>query len=561
MFLEKFRLLLRKSSLARFFLILSFFILLGSFFFLSSWLSDKNPVISSLDPTIGNPGDILIIRGKNFGEKENFKWVEIGGERPTSSAYVQWAPTIIMVKIPPSSKGGLVYVKTKNKKSNPLLFTNQASIPIVVREKSNSDSPVITNLDTKKASIGSILIIRGKHFGSLRGQSQVCFSWSGTGIAQGIPTTSDDEILSTVVCSEDDFDYEFWSDQEIRVRVPDGAENGNVFIQSERGKSNNIYLEIADNHKRYTGKRTYAVSLGVDISNVTAARENTLFLRVPKPLSGLTQYSTETGTPTVEPFLADFQNIILHRLENISTGNTYTIKHSFIVTSFDIESAIRAEDISNYKNISQPFYSFYTMEDPLHPVNNEKIQNFVQTNIKKKMTPYLKAKALYDIMLNEFKLKPVSGKEPDLAEAINKKRGTPWEIAVLYTTMARAAGIPAVTCSGFFIEKNQTTHPHWWTEIYFEDYGWFPVDPTLSMGLQYSLFNNPTSVSNYYFGNTDSQHILISRGWREQKPMTVKSSVITRNQTYSFQNIWEETVGNITRYSSFWSNLSVTGIY
>ena len=127
--------------------------------------------------------------------------------------------------------------------------------------------------------------------------------------------------------------------------------------------------------------------------------------------------------------------------------------------------------------------------------------------------------------------------------------------------MLRSLGIPAVSCSGYFVEKDRKTTPHWWTELYLEGYGWISADPAIVMGLDFQLFNTPENLKEFYFGNIDSQHILFSKGWTEQKEMSVNSSTVKRNQAYDFQSIWEESTGNISKYSSFWTNLSITGIY
>lgn len=553
---------LRKSPLARFLFIVAFFILLAAISFLVSVLKEKKPVIYSVTPPVGNPGDTIMITGENFGERDFYSFVEIGNSRPIDTAYSSWTDNTILVRVPEFTGGGLVYVNKKNQKSNPLLFTKASTIPVILKNTTDTIEPVINSISQKTASVGTVITIKGKRFGANRGGGKVFFQWAGSRQAQNVPVSRDSTQVPMIECSDRDFDYELWSDEEIRVKVPSGAVTGNIIVQTDRGNSNGAYIEIQTPGERvYTGQHTYAVAYGVDITNVTGGRDNSLYLRVPKPMDCLTQYVINGGDYTVKPFIENFDNRFLHRLENITSGKNYTIRHSFIITAFDVENKINSRQIKNYTNKNSPFYLTYTREDPLHPVNNKTISEAAAGIVSQSWNPYTKAKAVFDFIVDEYKLREQNSKEPDLENVVKSKKGTPWEVSVLYATMLRSLGIPAVSCSGYFVEKDRKTTPHWWTEIYLEGYGWISADPAIVMGLDFQLFNTPENLKEFYFGNIDSQHILFSKGWTEQKEMSVNSSTVKRNQAYDFQSIWEESTGNISKYSSFWTNLSITGIY
>lgn len=70
------------------------------------------------------------------------------------------------------------------------------------------------------------------------------------------------------------------------------------------------------------------------------------------------------------------------------------------------------------------------------------------------------------------------------SELLDIKKGVCEDYSVLYAALCRAAGIPIKYVVGLPVmtlameEDNQLESGHAWNEIYFEGYGWIPVDPT-----------------------------------------------------------------------------------
>ena len=79
--------------------------------------------------------------------------------------------------------------------------------------------------------------------------------------------------------------------------------------------------------------------------------------------------------------------------------------------------------------------------------------------------------------------------------------------------------------------------------------------------MEYSNINSNIDNTNFYFGNLDSQHVIFSRGWNKIKSSQINGKVVYRPKTYALQSIWEEASTETQAYSSFWSNVYVTGIY
>ena len=143
--------------------------------------------------------------------------------------------------------------------------------------------------------------------------------------------------------------------------------------------------------------------------------------------------------------------------------------------------------------------------------------------------------------------------------ALEEKSGSAYDLALLFCTIARAAGVPAVPTAGLLVDQAQKATLHWWAEFYLNGFGWVPVDPALASGIPYD-----TGVSNkeqWYFGNLDAYHIAFSRGYQMQEPMLPNGKTTEKKRSYAFRSIWEETTPNISGYSSLWRIPKITGVY
>ena len=142
-----------------------------------------------------------------------------------------------------------------------------------------------------------------------------------------------------------------------------------------------------------------------------------------------------------------------------------------------------------------------------------------------------------------------------------RKTGDAYDFAILFTALCRARGIPSIPVSGVIVESNSSAKTHWWSEVYFEDFGWMPVDPALGAGLEFKAFSSVKNPAEFYFGNMDNQHVAFSRGWHQIKPAFINGKTVFRPRTYALQSIWEEAGSTVSSYSSLWNNPAIIGIY
>lgn len=97
----------------------------------------------------------------------------------------------------------------------------------------SSDEPYISSLNPNSAKIGDEITISGANFGATRGTSYVSFN--GTQAR----------------------DYPSWSDTEIKVKAPEGAKSGKLWVEVDDIESNKVDYEIISNTACFIAGKEY----------------------------------------------------------------------------------------------------------------------------------------------------------------------------------------------------------------------------------------------------------------------------------------------------------------
>ncbi|MDR1147749.1 MAG: transglutaminase-like domain-containing protein, partial [Spirochaetaceae bacterium] len=173
---------------------------------------------------------------------------------------------------------------------------------------------------------------------------------------------------------------------------------------------------------------------------------------------------------------------------------------------------------------------------------------------------YLKAYSIYKGLLEEFTV--LAGKtDASIRQALLEKELGPYTAAILYCALCRAAGIPAIPVAGILCVKTGSAPPHYWVEFWIDGFGAVPVDIALGAGAAEDSFKLRDDHETYYFGNIDNQHLIFSYGETLLSQIDARGRAASREINYALQNIWEEASGGIEAYSSYWSDINITGIY
>lgn len=522
------------------------------------------PVLSSINPPIGSPGDVIVLKGIHFGATRNESYVEIGGERLTASSYLSWNNSEIKVVLPSNIQEGLVIVDISGRRSKPGVFTNESTVPITVPSNPRTKTPEIIALTPASGAAGQLLTITGTNFGDARENSRVRFRTNreiSSPADLKLPNINENNIISA---NADDFDYESWSDSEIKVHIPDGAVSGSVVVETEKGLSHPQELTVANcGTKTFSNGKSYLIQQTANISNITAAINSSLTLHIPHPAVLSSQPAVEMTECTPPPLLENYRNTVIHQIEFKrlhEIGLHFT--QNFMVQVFGVSCNILKEKVKPFEKKDSPLYIENTKATNYIPADAYEIKKLSAEIIKKERNPYGQAQLIYKYLLENFTLNqtPETG-DFDLNNVLTTKHADAYDLAILYTALLRSTGIPAKMISGILVDASLKTQNHWWCEFYIENFGWVPVDIALSAGLAYNAFQIINDKTSYYFGNLDSQHIIFSTDWEIIKPSMVNNKIVYRPRSYALQNIWEEASVQTDSYSSFWNTPVVSGIY
>jgi hypothetical protein len=532
----------------------------GGAFLLVYYRNASKPIIESIDPPIGEPGTILRIKGRNFGSQRDDRRVEFDRMVPTTSSYLTWSDTLIEIRIPLYAESSLIRVVTDWGASNARLFMSTALLP--VRPDTAGSTTIIPHIESLSAgagSIGSILTIRGLNFGANRDKSEVLFAWTGTSAFVSVDEAAGQGSISPWDAGGE---YIAWSDKEIRVRIPDGAVTGGVMVRTHRGQSDVRFMQIQDmpGTKRFVGRRTYALTNFISISRVQGSAGASLYLWLPFPVSSASQRGVKPLGRSMEALFPDHRGLSAYLLPNLEGDTVYTVSHDFLVQVYGVETDIKADRLKPVPSPQPAIYQTFTAADALVPASEPAIINYVKTVIGRERNHYRMANLLYDSLVLKYQISQgVPHENP--AMVFTTGVGDAWSMALLYCAMLRAAGVPALPVAGIVVDDARRAWNHVWTEFYLFGFGWVPVDIALAMGAEIGDFRPPFEDRGMYFGNLDDRHIAFSRGLVRIDPMTPGGKTVTANRRYSLQTISEEAVGNIAGYTTFWSDVEVTGVY
>lgn len=540
-------------------------LILSGALYTSIRLSNQGPVINSISPAVASPGDDLSITGSHFGTTRDRGHVSIAGIVPTTSGYKQWSDSRITVTVPDKVTSGLVYVVTGKGQSDGVLFTNRQNIPEVVSQAALPGLPHIESIDPTSGPPGTLITIKGRNFGMNRNTSTVSFPWVAV---YGTQAQNPPASQTTINASDHDFDYVNWSDQEIQVRVPDGAVSGNVKVTTDKGASNASYYEVSQvvGTKSFRDRRSYAVHYGVEVGGVHLAApsgddtgaHNSLFLWVPRVQNVPDQRDIQLLTRNHEPMFDSVDGLSLYRLDNLEPAKTYTISLSYIFDRFAVETTIVPSRVSARYDRSSELFKIYTAPTGRILATNDVIRGLARSIVGRDDNPYLRARNVYDYLRKTLTYDPSIS---DPIKALDGKKGNDAAFATIMVSVLRNADIPARVVAGAVVEDNQKAVPHQWVEFYLVNFGWVPVDPSLPAGALEGNFTLPEGAADYYFGNLDNRHITFSRGVLEAKRMDPNGRIAAAGADFAVQSFAEEATGNLQSYTSSWDKLIIIGVY
>ena len=166
-------------------------------------IESRSPQISSVSPRRVQYNQVVTVTGSNFGSSRGSSTVRIGSVVIPSSSLASWSNTRIRFRVPTNMRSGNVTVRTSTGTSNAIRL--------------EITSPYLASVSPSRVKPGDRLTLTGANFGSRRGSGYVLFAPNARPLASS--------------------DYVTWSPSRIVVKVPAGAQSGDVKVVTGAGTS------------------------------------------------------------------------------------------------------------------------------------------------------------------------------------------------------------------------------------------------------------------------------------------------------------------------------------
>jgi hypothetical protein len=474
----------------------------GLTFLVSLFLNYRVPWLQSISPEIASPGELMVLRGRHFGQEQGLGEVSVAGYTITSRYIESWSDEEIRVTLPEGIDYGLVRVRTPQGHSDDILLTNRDELPVVAGEWGVKGAPEIKEIYPTRGKIGELMVIRGENFGEKQGEGRILFSRE---VSDNMMSLDAQEEESGVRVPLENI--ELWSSREIQFRIPTGSSSGNITMVNARGDSNPIYFEIEEvGQRRLSNPRLYSVTMTAQVKVEEGERGNSLYLWFPRPyedaiLRGLLYFERP-----LNPVLEDYSGMDVFQLENLVSGENRPVSLDMVFQVYQYEVSLIPDQIKPFRGKDSSFYRIYTVSDYLVPVDHPEVENTLRNVIGVVENPYDQAKRIFDYLTEAIYTVSYSNSNEPI-QMLGKGRGNAKEMSLAFTALSRRAGIPTRPVAGYLVDRNSRFYPHYWAEVFFTGVGWFPVDLALADGVRYPGIPLSSRPAEYYFGNLDNSHI------------------------------------------------------
>jgi transglutaminase-like putative cysteine protease len=87
-------------------------------------------------------------------------------------------------------------------------------------------------------------------------------------------------------------------------------------------------------------------------------------------------------------------------------------------------------------------------------------------------------KKIYNCVTDNMEYAIHGREEWGAVKALQQKKGDCTEYSDLFVAICRAKNIPARVATGYTVQSDTASSKHCWAEVYLQDYGWVPFDPS-----------------------------------------------------------------------------------
>ncbi|AFI31387.1 hypothetical protein Q7M_608 [Borrelia crocidurae str. Achema] len=226
-----------------FILSLIFLIFFGLFVF-SGFLFYLKPVIYEISPMPASHEDVIVIKGRNLGDK--IGEVNINDHYLVKSSIISWSNERVVFKITNEINSGLVFVKNRQGISNELFLVISRQVPIKL-EKDNS--PFLFFEENLVVMTNTPVVLRGKNL------------MSDSGIVEIFIQTKHElyKVLSRDILSLSEMEIRFIPPKTLNI-------NGEIFVVVDELKSNKLPFKFNENFFAWNLKKGRNFKISHEIS-------------------------------------------------------------------------------------------------------------------------------------------------------------------------------------------------------------------------------------------------------------------------------------------------------
>lgn len=558
------------------------FLALVGVLYLSVSLTARNPEITELQSPIAEPGEVLTIRGRHFGEDRGSGRIRIAGRYPVTSSYISWSDEEIRLRLPDDVRSGLLYVETEQGESEGRLFTNRLQLPRNADETlEHPGRPRITDLSPSEAAVGETVTIRGTNFGRRRSAGRVLFlpgtvqppsrqppitlaALDHNPLERGLQNVATPSIKLG--------EYQSWENRSITVTVPDGAESGTLVVVTDRGSSNPVAFDLARpvGEKRFHDKRSFAFREELIVEHITTNphafefEQNALQLWLPAPIDSPVQRNRQTLRRNAEPMFRSPEGFEQFEYRNLGPRDRIQLTHVQMVDRYAVETSISGASVPNSYNTDSQLVRRYTAADRYVPADDDEIRSRAARSVGNQRNPYRKAEQLFG-QVRSLLSPDTGGNGWDARAAFDRGAGDAFDYAALYVALLRAVDVPARVVSGYLVPPDLEALRHHWAEFYLPSFGWVPADPALADGMHAEVFTEAAigneDPAGYYFGNLDSRRVAFSNGVVRIPALQPDAREREPRYRYALLTRYEQLSGNLSGYTSRWKPVRFLGEY
>jgi len=185
------------------------------------------------------------------------------------------------------------------------------------------------------------------------------------------------------------------------------------------------------------------------------------------------------------------------------------------IFDYDLIEASRNQDYLNKEenSLSADNLGDYTKEENFIEKDNHQIQEISKNFIQENQIDLVRE--IYDFVLDYLKYTGYIPEDIGAVGTLKLKGGDCSCYSDLFVALCRACDIPARAVEGYTIDSRSISIGHDWVEVYLNDLGWIPFDPTFddsngnssdstfenlkNVYVYLSFIRNDESLNNYHF--------------------------------------------------------------